>query len=139
MLGEELGHRREVGAADLATGLVDLLLPLGLPELVDPAQGVVGGEHLGRQLGEDPLEPRPVLRREAHLVGRVVGPEDAGQHGGGIPRREHPLILLPLLGGELGDLGHLDRGPAGMDEELVLGEEPGEQHPVPLLVSNFFD
>ncbi len=50
VLGEELGHRGEVGAADLALGGVDLLLLLGLPELVDPAEGVVGGEELRREV-----------------------------------------------------------------------------------------
>ena len=54
VLGEELGHRREVGAADLATGVIDFLLPLGLPELVDPAKCVVGAEQFGRQVGKDP-------------------------------------------------------------------------------------
>ena len=42
VLGEELGHRRQVGAADLAPGSLTSLLALALPELVDPAEGVVG-------------------------------------------------------------------------------------------------
>ena len=42
VLGEQLGHRPEVRAADLALRGVDLVLLVLLPELVHPAQRVVG-------------------------------------------------------------------------------------------------
>ena len=32
-----------------------------------------------------------------------------------------------------------DRGALGMEEQVVLGEEAGEQHPVPLLVGDLLD
>ena len=51
VLGEELRHRGQVGAADLApAGLLTSSFFFALPELVDPAQGIVGGEDLGRQV-----------------------------------------------------------------------------------------
>ena len=139
VLGEELGHRRQVGAADLVAALVDLVLALALPELVDPAQGIVGGEQRGRQALEDGLEPAAVLGREGDPVGGVVGPEDAGQHRRGVPGGEDPGVALALLGRELPDVGDRDRRALGVEQQVVLGEEPGEQHPVPLLVRDLLD
>ena len=49
------------------------------------------------------------------------------------------MVPLPFLGGQGGDLGHRDRGAARMEEQVVLGEEPGEEHPVPLLVRDLLD
>jgi len=46
ILGEQLGHGRQFIRADLVVALVHLLLAFGLPELVDPADGVVGLENL---------------------------------------------------------------------------------------------
>ena len=62
-----------------------------------------------------------------------------GQHGGGVPGGEDPGVALPLLGGELPDLGDRDRGALRVEQQVVLGEEPGEQHPVPLLVRDLLD
>ena len=139
VLGEELGHRRQVGPADLVAPLVDLVLALALPELVDPAEGVVRGEQLGRQALEDGLEAAAVLGGEGDPVGGVVGPEDAGQHRRGIAGGEDPGVALALLGGQLPDVGERDRRALGVEQQAVLGEEPGEQHPVPLLVGDLLD
>ena len=62
-----------------------------------------------------------------------------GQHGRGIAGGEDPGVALPLLGGELTDLGERDRGALGMEEQVVLGEEAGEEHAVPLLVGDLLD
>ena len=77
VLGEQLGDRAEVGAADLALGGVDLVLLVLLPELVHPAERVVGGEDLRRQAGEDLLEREATFRREPQPDARIVEPEDA--------------------------------------------------------------
>ena len=77
VLGEELGHRRQVGAADLVAGLVDLLLALGLPELVDPAEGVVGRNSAAGRAARIASRRVRSLGGEADLVGGIVGPEDA--------------------------------------------------------------
>ena len=45
VLGEELRYRRQLVCADLGLGLVDLVLLVRLPELIDPAETVVGLEH----------------------------------------------------------------------------------------------
>ena len=63
MLGEELRDGRQGPSVDLLAALVDLVLLLGLPELVDPAQAVVGGEDLGRQARQQPLQGEPVVDR----------------------------------------------------------------------------
>ena len=66
---------------------------------------------------------------------RIVEPEDPRQHLRGEAGRHRPRIGLPELGGELLALRQRDRRPVlGMDEQVVLGQEPGEQHPVPLLI-----
>ena len=45
VLGEELRDGRQLVGADLHLGLVDLVLLVRLPELVDPAEAVIGLEH----------------------------------------------------------------------------------------------
>ncbi len=65
VLGEQLRHGRQLRGADLVPCLVHLPLPFRLPELVDPAQGVVGGEHRGRERGEEVLQTLSPLGGEA--------------------------------------------------------------------------
>ena len=135
-LGEELGHRRQLVGADLDAALVDSLLPLGLPELVGPAQRVARQENRPRQRLEQPLQLLPGLGRQGDGEGGVVAAEDAGQH----PLREAPghgpAILSPLAG-QLLAIGQRD-GDAffGLDQQVVLGQEAGEQHAVPVLVGD---
>ena len=70
----------------------------------------------------------------------VVLAEDRRQHPRGVAGGEHPGVGLAFLARELGDLGERDRD-AGLrvDQQVVLGEEPGEQHPVPVLVGDLGD
>ena len=56
VLGEELRDRWQGPSVDLLTALVDLVLPLALPELIDPTQAIVGGENLGRQARQQLLK-----------------------------------------------------------------------------------
>ena len=96
---------------------------------------VVGGEHLGRQPVEDLLERVAALRREPQPHARIVEPEDARQDLGGEPGRHRPAVGLAQLGGQLLALGQRDRRPVlRVEQQVVLGQEPGEQQPVPLLV-----
>ena len=55
VLGEELGHGRQLVRTDLDAALVDLVLLLRLPELIGPAQRVVRGEDRGGQRLEEAL------------------------------------------------------------------------------------
>jgi len=54
-LGEELCDGRQFVGADLHLRAVDLVLPLALPELVDPAQRVGSGEDRRGQRIEQPF------------------------------------------------------------------------------------
>ena len=84
VLGEQLGHRPEVRAADLALGGVDLVLLVLLPELVHPAQRVVGSERLCRDGVEDLLQCVASLRARG-AAGRTG--HRAGRSREGSPRR----------------------------------------------------
>ena len=53
ILGEQLRDGRQFIRADLVAGGVDLLLPLRLPELIGPTQGVTGGEAVGGTPSEE--------------------------------------------------------------------------------------
>ena len=65
-----------VAPVDLVAALVDLVLLLRLPELVDPAEAVVGREDVARQAREQLLQREPVLGGELDLQQHVVGAED---------------------------------------------------------------
>ena len=133
-LGEELRHGGQLVGPDLHAALVDHVLPLRLPELIGPAQGVARGEDVGRQRLDQPLQFLPRLRRQPDGERRVVAPEDPRQHQLGEAAGQHPAVL-PLLMRQLLAVRqrHGDSG-FGFDEELVLRQEAGEQHPVPVLV-----
>ena len=135
VLGEELRHRAEVGAADLALGGVHLVLLLALPVLVDPAKAIVRGEDLLRERFHDRLEREPRLRREPKPDTGIVEAEDPRQDLGREASGHSPRIGLVQLGGELGALGQRHRRPVlGVDQQPVLGEEASEEQAVPLLV-----
>ena len=133
-LGEELRHRRDLVRADLDLGAVDLILLLALPELVDPPQRVGGGEDRLRQRRQQLLQLEHVLGREGDLEQRVVGPEDLRQHPLGAAGGEDPHIHAVFLGQFLG-LGQADGHVLlRLDQQTVLGQEPGEEHPMPVFV-----
>ena len=133
-LGKELRHRWQFVRADLGLGLVDVRLPAGLPELVQPAERIRCGKHLGRQAGHQRLEALVVFPRQPHLEHRQVGPEHLRQHGSGEMRRHAPLVhVLPSR--QLLALVQRDRNAhLRLDEQAVLGQKPSEQHAVPVLV-----
>src|SRR5437870_1917289 len=49
VLREQLGNRWQFIRADLLPRTIDLVLPLGLPELIGPPERVVSGEDADRQ------------------------------------------------------------------------------------------
>jgi len=138
-LGEELSDRRQLLGTDLRLRLVDLLLPLRLPELVDPAERVRCTEDLRGKSREKLLELHPVLAGERDLQRGVVGPEHLREHPLGETAGEGPRIGA-LLAGEVLTLGDADRDlRLRLDQEIALGEESGEEHPVPVLVGALVD
>jgi len=140
VLGEELRHRRQFGRPDLAPALVDPFFLLTLPELIDPAEGVVGREDRGGQRAQDALQPVAPFRGEADGHGGIVGAEDAGKHGAGVARGQRPGVLGALIGGEFGALfqrhGDAERP---VYQQAILGQEAREEHAVPLRVGDFLD
>ena len=140
MLGEQLRDGGQGLARDLVAGGVDLIFALRLPELIDPAQAVLGGEDLDRQLGDQLLQRPLVLRREADLEHGIIGPENLRQHPGRVACRQRPAVRRTFVRRQLIALRQRDRHPFLLvDEQMVLGQEPGEQHPVPVLVGALVD
>ncbi len=142
VFGEQLRHRGDVGPADLALAGVDRLLAGALPELVAPAQAVVAGEDRRRQLAHNPLQPVPPLGGQAHLQRGVPGAKDARQHGRGVAGGHRPQVLGslllkgPFLLGQLGALGQGHGHARRVHQQVVLGQEAGKEHTVPLLVGD---
>ena len=137
VLGEELGDGGQLPGADLDAGLVDLVFALGLPELVGPAQGVVGAEGLGGQFVEQAAELDLVVGGQAQVQHRVVLAEDAGEGLGGEAAGQVEAVAGAQLGGQLVAFGqgHGDAAVLGAGvQQVVVGQEAGEEQPVPVLV-----
>jgi len=124
--------------------VVDLVLFLALPELVDPPQGIGGGEDLRRQRRQQAFQLDPVLRGEGNLQERVVRPENLREHPLGaaadvIPDiRLSAFLLSPfafLLGQFLGLIERDRHARFRLDQQAVLGQKAGEEHAMPVLVS----
>ena len=65
-----------------------------------------------------------------------------GQHPRGVPGGELPRLDPGSPGSSSRNAAHLVQGDGdavGVDEQVVLGEEPGEEHPVPVLVGALGD
>jgi hypothetical protein len=138
VLGEELGHRTEVCSADLALRVVDLFLLVLLPELVHPSEGVVSCEDLCREVGDDGFEGEPTFGSEAQTNTRVVEPEDAGKDLGGEAGRDRPAVGFSERPREFIAVLESNRSVVlGMNEEVVLSKEAGEEQSVPVLVGAF--
>ena len=113
MLGEKLGDGGERSAVDLLPALVDFLFLLGLPELVDPAQAVVGGEDLDGRLASSFSRGSRSLRGELDLQQHVVGAEDLRQHPAGITGRQHEAVRGVLGGASSSHSSRLTATPSG--------------------------
>ncbi len=138
ILGEQLGDRRQFIGADLPAGSVDLLLPSGLPELIGPAQRIVGPEYFRRQRIQQPAQLHLIVQRQRQFQHRIVLAEHAGQGLTGetagqleaITRAQFRRQFLAILQGDgYGTVSRIG------NQQMVLGQEAGEQQPVPMLVS----
>jgi hypothetical protein len=139
MLGEKLGDGRKGGPADLLAAFVNLVLLLALPELINPAQPIVGGKDGGRQPGQDFLQSVTTFRGKPHLGSRFIAPENTGQHQGRVTSRQHPgIFAATFFGGDLGALGQGDGHTFGVHQKLIFGQKTRKKHPMPLLISDFF-
>jgi hypothetical protein len=149
LLGEKLRHRRQFVGAHLGAGLLHLPLHFfllrRLPELVAPAQAVVGLEDGGGQLGEQGFERLFGFQRHLDRQGRAVGAEDVGQHACGVVAGDFPFATggrvetqLRVLGVFLA-VGQADRVAVRVHQQIALGEEAGKEHAVPVLVGDFRD
>ena len=102
-----------------------------------PAQTIVRRKNRRRQIVEQTLQRQAAGRVEAHLRDRVLLPEDAGQHDGGVTRGQHPAVRLPRIGGQVRALVQRHRDPLRVHEQIVFRQEPREQHPMPLHIRHF--
>ena len=76
-----------------------------------------------------------MLDRQRDVKDRVIETKDLRQHPLREAARQLPPIHL-LIARQLAALVEADcHARLGFNEQVVLGEEPGEQHPVPVLVS----
>src|ERR1019366_3723101 len=140
VFGEQLRDSGQFIGADFLARSVDLILPLRLPELIAPAEAVVGGEHLHRQAGDEMDERLAVLHRQFHRTRRVVGAEDFWQLLRSEAGGNRPRVLKPDRRGEF--LAIVQRHGHSMlrrDEEIVLQEKAGEEQPMPLVVGELLD
>src|SRR3954467_15440271 len=80
MLGEELRHGTDCGGIYLLATSIDLLFSPRLPELVHPAQTIVGGKDRLWQCVQELLQLLQILRRKRNLKQWIVGAEDLRQH-----------------------------------------------------------
>ena len=92
VLGEELRDGWQRPSVDLLTALVDLVLLLALPELIDPAQAIVGGENLGRQARQQLFQGQPLVDGKLDIQQHVVNPKDLGEHTTGITSRQNEPV-----------------------------------------------
>ena len=124
--------------SDLDLGAVDLVLLLGLPELIDPPERVRRNEYVRWQALNQFFQLQAVFARESDLKGGMCGPEHLRQHlmremGGHRPFVE-TLVLPQILAVLQRDR---DVSPLRRDQQVVLREKSCEQHPVPALVRTF--
>ena len=139
VLGEQLGDGRQFVGADLPLLPIDLLLPLGLPELVGPAERIRGLEHGCGQLIQQPFEFLPRLWGEGEFQHRIVPAENLREHSFRAPRRElpgiHTLAVCQFPAVFQRQVDTVLR----VSEKSVLGQKTGEEHAVPVLVGHLMD
>ena len=136
-LSEQLGDGRQLVRPDLHLRPIHLILAVRLPELVRPAQRVRGHKHRLRQVGDQLLELLPRLRCQRHGEGRIVRPKDLRQHSRHERLGHLPAVRAQALPRQFRALLQRHRNAGyGFDQQPVLRQEPGEQHPVPVFVGD---
>ena len=119
---------------DLHLRAVDLVLLPRLPELVHPAKGIARCEDLGRKPFDQFFKPHAMLARKPNSGHRVVRPEHLRQHPLGETRSQGPAIHSLALGKFLALVERDGHCQLRLDQQVVLRQETGEQHGVPLFV-----
>ena len=141
VLGEQLGHRPEVGAADLALRGVDLVLLVLLPELVHPAERVVGGERprpAGRR-GSARARAGPPARAAAARTDRRAGRCPGRISAANRAATDQPSGSPSSPASSSQSASVTGASILRVQQQVVLRQEPGEQQPVPLLVGALGD
>jgi hypothetical protein len=139
VFGEKLRHGRDRARVDLVAALVDLFLPGCLPELVHPAETVVRQKRLRRQFAQQFLERQPMFRGELDFQEHVVGAKHLRQHAAGVPGRQDEAVCRRRIGTrrQFVAFRQADRHAIRVHQQMILGQEPGEQHSMPIFVSEF--
>ena len=122
-------------------GALFLVLVLGLPELIGPPEGIVDTEGFRREGGEQLSQLHLVIESDGEIQHGIVPPEDAGESEAGKAAGEIEAIPGFEFRGKFLTFLQRDRDEAiGLvgDEEVVLGEEAGEEQAVPVLVGGEF-
>ena len=137
VLGEQLGHRRDLRRADLLPTGVHLVLALRLPELVGPTKAVVGGEDLGGQLVQQGPQGHLVVGGEAQLQHGIIAAEHTGEDLARKAAGQLEAVAGAQFWSQLIAIGqghrHVAVGGIGA-QQIVLGEEAREEQAVPMLV-----
>ncbi len=103
VLGEKLRHRRQFVAPILTSALLTRSFFVPLPELVDPAEAVVGEEDFAGQRFELLFELLARFGRKLDFQHRVIGAKDGEQHAlGELGGQLHPVA--PLFAREFADV-----------------------------------
>ena len=140
VLGEELRHGGQRPPVDLLAALVDLLLLLRSARTGRPTRGcrrrvktcaagwpAASPAAAGRCSGRTrPPAARRRCGRSAAASGWRIAPPGRTRSGPAVSDRGQFLALLQG-----------DRHAVRVHEQVVLGQEPGEQHPVPVFVGEF--
>ena len=74
---------------------------------------------------------------ELDLQQHVVNPKDLGQHPTGVTSRQNEPVGSAFRRGQLLAFGQRDRHAVRVHQQVILRQEAGEQHAVPVLVGKF--
>ncbi len=138
-LCKELGNSRQFISANFIARLIHLFLPLTLPELVDPSEGVAGFKDIWLQVVEQLLQLQLIFVRKSNLQHRVIRAKDLRQHLLGKTAGQGPKIGTFLLGQFLTLFQTNGHPHLRLDEEVIFRQETGKEHPMPVLVSTLLN
>ena len=131
-LGEELRHRRQFRGADLHLAVVHRLLLGRAPELIGPAQAIIGGEDRSIQSAQMVAQRLGVFRRQRERLHRIVRRKHPGQQPCGMGGRNGPFVAGAVHRGFFPAVGQRQRHSCFVAQQTPLQQEAGEQQPMPL-------
>ena len=109
---------------------------LDCPELIYPTERVRRREHIVWQAFDQFFQLQSMFRCEPNHQGGMIGPKHLRQHPVGKPCRKRPLVDVFFLCQILAFIER-DGETLWLDQQVIFGEEPGEQHSMPMLVGAF--